>query len=414
MAANTSPLGLIPTEILDAFRGLVAIYVLLAHARNLLVPVDGSALSRVATAIFQFGDPAVLTFFLISGYSIHYRQAYSLQRSGGTGIRWLHYARSRARRLYPPLVAGLCLAFVLDHIGSHFNPAFYVDTVPAAMTRSVMWFHTWPALFGTLTFTQGFLTPLYGSEGPTWSLAYEAFFYLTYPIVLLLDRRLGPLRCLFCFTLLGLIAALASRLGVHVGGLGPGRSFGLASVAGFLALFAYWPAWVGGVFIADVRAGRIKLGSMVTRFSAVLSIVIVLALVIVRDSNLRGGTYSHEILWGLGLFGVLGWVVGVMHGERTIWFASKVYRFLLPLGAMSYSLYIAHNPVLVLFSAIWTAREGSLPHSLWLPIAAISVAMAVCWLVYRVAERPFSSRAVRQPLQEPGRTAAIGVMLTEG
>ena len=113
-------------------------------------------------------------------------------------------------------VAGLGLAFVLDHIGSHFNPAFYADTVPAAMTRSVMWFHTWPALLGTLTFTQGFLTPLYGSEGPTWSLAYEAFFYLTYPIVFFWSTG-GSLRCLFFFTLLGLIAALASRLGVHVG-----------------------------------------------------------------------------------------------------------------------------------------------------------------------------------------------------
>ena len=47
-----------------------------------------------------------------------------------------------------------------------------------------------------------------------------------------------------------------------------------------------------------------------------------------------------------------------MHDERTVRFAGNFYRVFLSLGAMSYSLYIAHNPILVFISAIWTARES--------------------------------------------------------
>src|SRR5687768_9008588 len=113
------PIGL---PVLDALRGVLALYVVLFHAWGLLwlgglspesssLPTSGIAhvLALLATNL-RFGHQAVLVFFLISGFCIHHRQAGA--RAAGGGAQAAHlplrsFAARRLRRLYPPLFAAL-------------------------------------------------------------------------------------------------------------------------------------------------------------------------------------------------------------------------------------------------------------------------------------------------------------------
>jgi peptidoglycan/LPS O-acetylase OafA/YrhL len=199
----------------------------------------------------------VLVFFVLSGYAIHYRQAQRIASGQSPVIAWPTFAFHRMRRLYPPLLASLVLAVVLDALGTHITPALYHNTLPPQFLglNNIAHPDTLLAFVGSLFFLQGFITPLYGSTVPLWSLAYEGFFYAAYPAVLFATRRFGPLRCLELFFFLGVAAAAVIGLGGGINALGPRESFGVAASGGLLALLPYWTLWVAGAFIADCRAG---------------------------------------------------------------------------------------------------------------------------------------------------------------
>src|SRR5258708_6822652 len=103
-------------DVLDALRGLAALYVVLHHANQLLWTGDGPLVldraqgigflaERVAVQAFRFGPQAVLLFFLISGFCIHLRQARRLTDGSHTRLATLFdvrdYSWRRIRRLYP-------------------------------------------------------------------------------------------------------------------------------------------------------------------------------------------------------------------------------------------------------------------------------------------------------------------------
>jgi peptidoglycan/LPS O-acetylase OafA/YrhL len=76
--------------VLDALRGLAALFVVLHHAYGLLwslAPIDGAAFGAATPAWaltltnpLRFGRLAVMLFFILSGFCIHYRQAVQLAR----------------------------------------------------------------------------------------------------------------------------------------------------------------------------------------------------------------------------------------------------------------------------------------------------------------------------------------------
>jgi peptidoglycan/LPS O-acetylase OafA/YrhL len=128
---------------LDAVRGLAALYVVAYHSRLWLwsgVKSDagGGIIFHILDVVWQglsFGRFAVLVFFLISGFCIHYRQAKSLSRQpqgGGKGLPLdlAEYAKRRLRRLYPPLAVALAFTAVVDYAGRILNPAFYAGHTP--------------------------------------------------------------------------------------------------------------------------------------------------------------------------------------------------------------------------------------------------------------------------------------------
>src|SRR5919201_675758 len=62
-------------RVLDAVRGLAAMYVVAFHATNILwpeAPPDSGAFIVAVRQLLGFGHEAVLVFFVVSGFCIHY------------------------------------------------------------------------------------------------------------------------------------------------------------------------------------------------------------------------------------------------------------------------------------------------------------------------------------------------------
>lgn len=408
-----------PTGWLDAVRGLAACYVVLYHARLLLFISAASAatlqlrgLPRLLAEVgglTRFGHVAVLAFFLVSGYAIHYRQAARLAAGDRSALSWRRYALRRARRLYPPLIAALLITFAFDQIGAHIDPAFYAARLPADLNLG--WAvrpDSLSGLVGTLLFVQGVFLPAFGTDIPLWSLAYEAFFYLAYPLVFAASRRWGPLPCQLIFLVIGAVAALSVLV----------RPSGLA---GLRLLFAYWPIWVAGVTLADFRCGRLRLPRRSWDIAALGGIVALasIALVVGRTQAADSGDAGWDALWVAALIGPVGWIAAAPHSGAVSRVAARAVRPFLPLGAMSYSLYVAHFPLLAFFSAVWLTHRRQLPATPWLLVTGVSIAFLVAVLVHIVAERPVLDGGYRRganglagaaslptPVDPPGVAAA--------
>ena len=174
---------------LDLVRGVSALAVMLGHLRAfLLVDFGGVPAPGLLTKVFYFatglGHEAVMVFFVLSGYFVG---GSVLAGLGKGSFRWGGYAAARLTRLWMVLFPALILTLAADWVGQRANPAAYAGGLnhvfksgptpvePAALGPL--------AFLGNLFFVQTVAVPVYGSNGPLWSLANEFWYYLVFPLL---------------------------------------------------------------------------------------------------------------------------------------------------------------------------------------------------------------------------------------
>lgn len=172
--------------------------------------------------------------------------------------------------------------------------------------------------------------------------------------------------------------------------------------ARFLNVVASWPLWVAGVFLADCRAGRVRLPNRLWLAGGVMGLLtsgLLSAWCIIARQHPEGAV---ELVWKVAVFGVLGALtVGQFSAPvkaQLLWL-SRPFRFLAP---MSYSLYVVHYPVLAIMSALWLSQHEQLPLTPWLAIAGTGVSLAVALGAYCIAERPYLPEARRMRIHLSG------------
>ena len=177
------------SDILDLSRWVAAFLVVIEHLRSFMF-IDygtGGQINLFGKAFYfitGFGHSAVMIFFVMSGFLVGGKV---LERLSQGTYSWQKYAVDRSSRLYAVYVLALLLGGALDYLGfHHFNQfGLYDDSFSGRIPVVNFNFHQnlSPSVFGlNLVMCQTILGPVFGSNGPLWSLANESWYYLAGPL----------------------------------------------------------------------------------------------------------------------------------------------------------------------------------------------------------------------------------------
>jgi peptidoglycan/LPS O-acetylase OafA/YrhL len=363
---------------LDLIRGVSAIAVMLYHLRGLFFVdfpflIDKSLLPAGLYAVTGYGHQAVMVFFVLSGYFIGGSVMNSVRKRQWT---WRTYVVNRLTRLQLVLFPALLLGAIWDQIGMRIAQAasFYYGGLYKFYAPSVSLRSTIPIFIGNILFLQGLVSPVFGSNGPLWSLSYEFWYYILFPACVLAAAAWPGIRiriAYFGFTVLLLWLC------------GPQISL-------------YFLIWLMGALVSRLRLATVL---MVPRAQLVLSVGTGLIFFGVLAWN-RTHRFSSQFVTDsvLGLCFAL-WLYAMVLGSRDD--VSSAYADLAKkLAGFSYTLYLTHFPALLLLRGLVDSKGSWQPDPRHL-LYAFGIALLMLTYAYVVAEFTESRTAnVRRYLRQ--------------
>ncbi|MEN3748093.1 acyltransferase [Sphingomonas sp. HF-S3] len=346
-------------DALTGLRGLAAIAVVFAHAEN------AAGVER-----WMPGQPFVDLFFALSGFVISYVYLRSDR------IDWQAYSVARFARIYPLHIA---TAAAMAGAGVLFAtmqgepmPAYYSL---AQVAREI-----------TLTMAM----PLAGSEwimnGPAWSISVEWWVYfLIFPPLALIHRRIGFASSALCFALLALILvvaiyALPADHQVTRGWIAFSRA-AIGFIGGWVAYRAFARGWVPSGRTANLLA----IATLIGLFAAPA---------LVDDHAFFLILVYPFLIWALA--GTNSTAAKLCAARPVMW-----------LGTLSYSIYLIHPLVLKLLLAadkLIMPIEGRLA---WVSLT-VGVTLVAGMVSYRYLELP--AREKLRSIRLPDHRGPVGAL----
>jgi peptidoglycan/LPS O-acetylase OafA/YrhL len=179
------------TDHLDALRAIAALAVVAAHVRGLFF-VDHAQLtqSNVVLSFFYFatslGHSAVIVFFVLSGFLIAGKVVQMLAHKQWS---WTRYLVDRIVRLEIVLIPALILCALIDLAGASYfgtNSIYWGQSLGSVIVdfRPMKQYNA-EILLGNVLFLQYIFVPTFGSDSPLWSLSYEFWYYMLFPLLAL-------------------------------------------------------------------------------------------------------------------------------------------------------------------------------------------------------------------------------------
>jgi peptidoglycan/LPS O-acetylase OafA/YrhL len=309
------------------------------------------------------GHQAVMIFFVLSGYLVGGSVIMALQTGKWS---WREYLLRRMTRLWVVLIPALLLTLFWDKLGYTYAPTGYEGTyreiynsgpTPASPADWSL-----ASFFGNLFFLQTILVPSFGTNSPLWSLAYEFWYYLLFPL----------------------------GMTIFVAGKWSGRVIALILVAGIVS-FLPKSILLGGV-IWLLGAGvffLIRKDSI--RTIASYSVLLILGLLLTIGTLLASRTgYTGD---GADL--AIGVGCAVLVAELAARVSANRFYGMISAGMseISYTLYLVHFPLLAyLFFVLFQGRQltPTPMTSLWFIVGlglTIAYSVVIWWLFERNTDR---------------------------
>ncbi|MDK2770410.1 acyltransferase [Sphingomonas koreensis] len=341
--------------IMDAMRCVLAVVVAFAHAWYLLIEDYRGQASIAASAgyfLAGYAHASVILFFVLSGFWI----ARSVDGRVGDW-HWSSYLIDRLARLLVVLLPALAIGGALDAIGVYvLGSSTHLGTTDTYVLRKdVTGALDWPVLLGNILFLQGIVVAPFGTNGPLWSLAYEFWFYIWFPAIVI-SWRLRRLSIFLVF-------------------------IGLAWISPFMVIgFGCWLCGAAlhrltKTHLSDFR--RVPIGRI---WLVVAGGILITTLVVVRIVGLGG----LELVLA-GAFTLFLYILLRKNPPSPRWLRSFASY-----GAKaSFSLYALHFPIMAFVAALLLDSERLPPAADNIALVGFTLALAVvtCGLFAFLTER---------------------------
>jgi peptidoglycan/LPS O-acetylase OafA/YrhL len=320
---------------LDLIRGLSALLVCMGHLRSAIL-VDYSVLQspnilhKVFYMMTGFGHQAVIVFFVLSGYFVG-----GAVLRAGKQFSWRHYLISRLARLWVVLIPCLFITWVVGEFLLYHFPQVLLGAYAAS-------WHSGPnpneysvsvsTLMANLFFLQTIATPVYGVNGPLWSLANEFWYYISFPLLLsavgLLGVKKHSIQIVALICLLSIAYCLPEEM-----------------LFGFLI-------WLMGVGVYLLQVSIKERSQSIKHIGIVIALVLFASILILSKSTI-GQQFNLQFLdfmTGL-MFALLCLLLSTQAfpKEGFAWIAN-ISIFL---SETSYSLYLSHFPLVLVIAPVF-------------------------------------------------------------
>ncbi len=386
---STSTLGADSYQslIISLLRGLAALQVALAHLRAEIYPslrgmTDPPLLYQLLAFATGFAHQAVVVFFLISGWLVGGSLLHKWSQPHALGS----YAIDRVSRLWTVLIPTFLLMLLCAAVTERIVPTpSYFDRTNDFSTL---------AFIGNLIGLQTISVPNFGGNYALWSLANETWYYLLFPLLLLVFRCKSAGRQAGCALV---IAGIASFLP--------------------LSILLYFSLWLLGAGFARIRiecGPALRIGLLIA--CAILSVYYRLT---GNNADLIVDSYLQDLACSLPFLVLLA----TMH--QTAPTGSPAMRHLRSaahaLSEFSFTLYVTHVPVIAFLrhvGRVYFGRDKLSPHTgldYLIYFGTASLLVAIAYFLYLAFEA--NTFRVRRWLKEKlivrsgGRTGAIAAQI---
>jgi peptidoglycan/LPS O-acetylase OafA/YrhL len=391
-----------PQEIraLDGLRAVAALSIVLFHTL-LLLQVEYTPLSQAINNGWYYLSTGVQLFFVLSGFLLFLPYARAML-DGKQLPSARRFYRRRALRILPAYWVCLALMVALK---------FYVRHVPFSpgdVVAHIFLIHDFFPQFNR------------DYNGPFWTLAVEAQFYLLLPLLALIVARIcggrrSPWRIAGGIGLL-IAGALTLRLidSAAIASL-PANAALTDSPSGIFVLATmgmqgkYLEVFAVGMLCAllyvltierrVLSAEQLRQLSLLALVGAGACMALTIphadlaSLMVAPGAHWGADVSGYPLLVGLGFGGL---VLGILWGGHRARFLFEVSPMRI-VGLCSYSLYLWHLPII----------HGSVPLLANMPVPlVIAGAFLVAYLSYQLIERPFLNHRQRQTAKDAPAAAA--------
>ncbi len=357
---------------LDLFRWMAAVAVVMGHVSHRLfirlaeVPHDArSPVFYLLGGLSAFSAPAVIIFFVLSGFLVGGGSLRRYRRSGR--IDFGDYLLARLTRLWVVLLPALLLTFAINMLGASLLPGSQPgasDAIGIAGRQAFVNDNDPATFLCNMAFLQTAACRQYGHNGALWSLFNEFWYYIAWLLVMLALWGRGPMiqRVLLIMLPLAGLSLLAHRqfLGSNIA--------------------VYFSIWLLGVLAADRRRPLIPMPPIAA------AIVMLVALGIWRafaPGDVQGTSIRAEFPLDFIVALAFANLIMALKAAPRLHFppVRRVHRLL---AGFSFSLYCSHTPVINMIVAIMVQTLGTgrqMPPAGLLSCALFGGTVLVCLLV---------------------------------
>ncbi|MFC5458996.1 acyltransferase family protein [Massilia niabensis] len=346
--------------LMNLLRGIASLQVAAAHLRAEIYPglrgLEEPGIGYMMLAFFTgFAHQAVMVFFLISGWLV----GGSLLNKLGQPRALRSYAIDRVTRLWTVLVPTL---FMMLGIGLVIGA---VTPEPAGFGPGAGNFSA-GAFLGNLLGVQTILVDKFGGNYPLWSLANETWYYIQFPLLVLIFTGRGLLQQAACAVLLALTVAFLP-----------------------FVMTLYFGIWLLGAAFSRIRVES-TFGSRMLLLAVAIGVSVYYRMYGINDDILPA-SFGQDLLCTLPVVVLLAAMHQPINRHSAI--LRRLRAFGKWLSEFSFTLYVLHVPMIDLMQHIGATQFGrnkldpgnAADFAIYFGMLAILVALA--YLSYLAFER---------------------------